>query len=538
VRVLCAAVAMTLCSAIAAPAAVSMVGERIYRDGQLASGEPLRGERAGEPPLRGQTAACVQCHRRSGMGMVEGRIVIPPIGGRFLFQPGKRIAPDSAAHDDATHLPPTPPDRVAYDEATLARAIREGIGANGRPLDYLMPRFDLDDGSMRELIAYLRSLPQRRVPGVTDSTLHLATIVTPDADPIARDGMLNVLRKYFAVNNDSYYRGSPTPAQGGRTIRLQRQWQLHVWQLTGAPETWEAQLDQRLRTEPVFAVVSGLGGAHWEPVHRFCERHAVPCLLPNVDLPVVAADFYPIYYSQGVLLEAGLIAARLAQAGSQDDRARIVQVFRSDDIGAAAAAALHAANLPGREFVDRALAQGDGPQQPAEAVAEARPGDVLVLWLRAEDIKALPAPPTGVSAVYASGVMAGLERAPFAPAWRSVARIAYPYELPNSRRTLLGYALGWFHLWQVPVVDERVQVDTFIACSILTQTLSSMIGEYDRDYLVERVEAMLSSRIVDGYYSRLSLAPGQRFASKGGYLVRFVEPTGAAIAADGDWIVP
>jgi hypothetical protein len=65
-----------------------------------------------------------------------------------------------------------------------------------------------------------------------------------------------------------------------------------------------------------------------------------------------------------------------------------------------------------------------------------------------------------------------------------------------------------------------------------------MLGEFERDYLVERVEAMLSSRIVDGYYSRLGLAPGQRFASKGGYLVRFADSTGARVAADGNWIVP
>ena len=134
--------------------------------------------------------------------------------------------------------------------------------------------------------------------------------------------------------------------------------------------------------------------------------------------------------------------------------------------------------------------------------------------------------------------MGGLENMPLAAVWRGAALMAYPYELPDVRRTFLGYALGWFHLWRVPVVDERVQVDTFIACSILTQALASMIGEYDRDYLIERLEAILSSRLVNGYFSRLSLGPGQRFASKGGYMVRFVEPGGTAIAADGDWIVP
>jgi hypothetical protein len=527
--------------ALAAPPPVSGIGERIYREGLIAGGEPLRGLREGAAPLLGRDAACVQCHRRSGLGTVEGRIVISPIAGRFLFQAGKRIAPESPVHSDATHLPPTPTDRSAYDESTLARAIREGIGANGRPLNYLMPRFELDDASMHELIAYLKSLSSGRAPGVTDSTLHFATIITPDADPVARGGMLDVLENYFATSNDSYYSGSSIPPPGGRPVRVQRRWQLHVWQLTGAAQTWEAQLHQHLRSDPVFAVVSGLGGSNWEPVHRFCERQSVPCLLPNVDLPVVTtSDFYPVYFSQGVLLEAQLIAARLSEAARPEDfgKARIVQVFRDDDIGAAAAARLRAALPPGPALVERALRPGDGPRQLAEAVNDAKDGDVFVLWLRAADLKALPSPVAAISAVYASGVMGGLEQAPLAAEWRSLARIAYPYELPDARSLRLNYPLGWFHLRKIPVVAERVQVDTYIACSVLSETLASMLGEFERDYLVERVEAMLSSRIVDGYYSRLGLAPGQRFASKGGYLVRFADSTGARVAADGNWIVP
>jgi hypothetical protein len=134
--------------------------------------------------------------------------------------------------------------------------------------------------------------------------------------------------------------------------------------------------------------------------------------------------------------------------------------------------------------------------------------------------------------------MGGLEHAPLAPAWRSLARITYPYELPETRSLRMNYPLGWFHLHQIPVVAERVQVDTYVACSVLVDALASMLDEFVRDYLVERVEGMLDSRIINGYYTRLGLAPGQRFASKGGYLVRFVEPTGVKVAADGGWIVP
>jgi len=531
-----------LCGATTAPPPLSGVGERLYREGQLATGEPLRGERAGATPLQGRDAACAQCHRRSGLGTVEGRIVVPPITGSFLFQPGERIAPRTPSHREATHLPPTPRDRAAYDDTSLARAIRDGIGVDGHPLDYLMPRYDLDDASMRELIAYLRHLSSGRVPGVTDSTIHFATIVTPDAAPVARDGMLQVIEQYFADKNAFYKGGSDVPLPAGtRGIRLrtQRQWQLHVWQLTGAPPTWEAQLNQRLRAEPVFAVISGLGGARWEPVHQFCERQAVPCLLPNVDLPVVApGDFYPVYFSQGVLLEAQLVAARLAPPDAdRTPGGRIVQVFRDDDIGAPAAARLRAA-IPHGALVNRALRHGDGPPKLAQALADVKADDTVVLWLRAADLAALPPAPAGTPAVYVSGLMGGLEHAPLPPAWRALARITYPYELPQPRRLRLNHPLGWFQLHQIPVVAERVQVDTYVACSVLVDTLASMPGEFVRDYLVERVEAMLDSRIVNGYYTRLGLAPGQRFASKGGYLVRFVEPAGDRVAADGGWIVP
>jgi len=542
-----------LCGATAPPAPASAVGERIFREGQLASGAPLRGERAGAPPLQGRDAACAQCHRRSGLGMVEGRIVIPPISGHFLFHPGRRITRDSPMHAGETDLLPTPPDRPAYDEATLAQAVRDGIGPDGRRLDYLMPRFDLDDASMRELIAYLKHLSSGRVPGVTDSTLHFATIITPDADPAARDGMLSVLEQYFEEKNSQYIGENASPLlQDGRPVqlRVQRKWQLHVWQLTGSPETWEGELDERLKREPVFAVLSGLGGATWEPVHRFCERAAIPCLLPNVDLPAVEpGEFDSVYFSQGVLLEAQLVASRLAPvrpspaAGGRGDGGegaaggRIVQVYRGDDIGAAASARLRQA-LSGATFVDRVLGHGDGPGELAQALADVRPDDTLVLWLRAADLERLPAPPPGIASVYVSGVMGGLEQAPLAPEWRSLARITYPYALPDERSLRLNYPLGWFHLRRIPVVAERVQVDTYVACSVLLETLASMLDEFVRDYLVERVEMMLDSRIVNGYYTRLGLAPGQRFASKGGYLVRFVGPTGAGVAADGGWIVP
>jgi hypothetical protein len=52
------------------------------------------------------------------------------------------------------------------------------------------------------------------------------------------------------------------------------------------------------------------------------------------------------------------------------------------------------------------------------------------------------------------------------------------------------------------------------------------------------VEVELSHRIINGYYPRLGLAPGRRFASKGGYVVHFADGPGKRLVADSVWIVP
>ena len=67
------------------------MGRRIYREGLLPSGEPLRGVGQVGIKLAGKDAACINCHRRSGYGSSEGPVEVRPITGPALF--GERVAP-------------------------------------------------------------------------------------------------------------------------------------------------------------------------------------------------------------------------------------------------------------------------------------------------------------------------------------------------------------------------------------------------------------------------------------------------------------
>ena len=510
--------------------------ERLYRQGLLPSGQPLQAERAGAGTIEGAAAACVNCHRRSGFGTEEGRIFIPPVVGKYLFRDS---SPEvmQMAHPGGEAATPR---RSRYSSTTLARAIREGLDPDGRALDYLMPRYQLDDATMSLLIAYLKQLSARPAPGALPDSLEFATIVTPDVDPAKRDAVLDVVSHFFG-NKNAFYRGADPPLQSNRKIhyRVLRRWNLHVWELSGAPDTWEAQLREHFKATPVFAVISGVGGRDWEPVHRFCESESVPCLLPSVDLPVVAEkDFYPVYFSRGVLLESDVIASRLGKLPESARPKRLIQVYRGDDIGAAAAQRLSSDAAALGIAVTMREVSGQPAQALKAAVREANEGDALALWLRPEDLKALPAQPGAAKSAFVSGLMAGLDDAPIPEGWHAAVRITYPYDLPAQRRTRMDYPLGWFRIQHIKVVDERAQTEAYLACSIIAEAAGTMLDNFVPDYLIERVEVELSHRIINGYFPRLGLAPGQRFASKGAFLARYAEPTGNRLVADGEWIVP
>jgi hypothetical protein len=474
--------------------------------------------------------------------MKEGSVLIPPITGQFLFRPQHAGADDA----ELPYVENARANRKEYTDATLARVIRTGIDPDGKTLAYLMPRFQFGDADMAALIDYLKSLDRASIPGVTHEVLHFATIITPDADPVKRRGMLAVMEHYFADKNTFPFPPSPPMRSSGHTLysksmyMAQRRWQLHVWQLTGPAVTWEKQLEQDLAAEPVMAAVSGLGGSNWAPVHRFCERARLPCLFPNTEVPVVAdQDFYSLYFSRGVLLEADLIADRIGAADEAHSPASMLQIYRIGDSGEAAAAAL-AARLKSRgtPVRSRGLAAAAPSEQLREAVRGASAADTVVLWLRAPDIAALGEPPASLRGVYVSGLMGGLEHTPLPEGWRSLTRIAYPFDLPDRSRVRVSIPLQWFAIRHIPVIAEQVQLDTYLACGLLAESVGHMADVFVPEYLVERAEELLERRLMTGAYPRLTLSEGERFASKGGYLMQFARGTGTQLIADRDWTVP
>ena len=217
-----------------------------------------------------------------------------------------RINPKRAKKNATKRIEFSFRNRAAYDDATLARVIKTGISVDGVELGLIMPRYELDDRNMAALVAYLRQLSTQPPPGVDGPIVQLATTIAPNQDPARTKAMLDVLDACLA---DRF------PA---KNIRIS------AWRLTGNAETWNEQLRQQNAKTPAFALLSGLGGTQWEPVHAFCERERMPCLFPNVDAPGAdKEEMYNFYFSEGVALEAKVAARFIGEryAGAAAGRA-------------------------------------------------------------------------------------------------------------------------------------------------------------------------------------------------------------------------
>lgn len=521
-------------------AAPPSAGARMYREGRLPSGAPLEGTVKGDTPVPARGMTCAHCHMRSGLGSVEGRVYTPPTSGPRLFQPAYKAFPRVTGADRDRLGLRGQPLRPAYTDASLARALRTGLDPTGREFSDVMPRYDLKDADMAILVRYLRTLSAQTPPGVDGSTVRFATVIGEEVSLADRDAMLKPLASYVAFHNGLSrgfgHRMYRTPA-GREIIQDHRTFSLATWVLKGPRATWRRQLEARYRKEPVFAFLGGISYGSWQPVHDFCEAREIPCLMPITDFPVASdRDWYTLYFSRGLRQEGEAAARFLAgiPAGASD--ARVIQVVQGDAGQALAdgfqsiwrelrrpdAKVLRLLNLqaPSPDFL-RALLQRDQAQ-------------VLLLWVGPEFLHAmtpaLGAGAPGVSLVVSSSLLK--ERLQEVPeGLRAATYVTHPYRHPDDEaRTLRN---------TVPSLaaqgdDGRIASRMYSLVQVLSKALMDLDGGLTRDHLLDRVDMLPDQVLPD--FERLGFGPGQRYASKGCYIMQLTPGPEPKLVKRSDWV--
>ena len=276
----------------------------------------------------------------------------------------------------------------------------------------------------------------------------------------------------------------------------------------GAGGDWRAQLEAQIREQPVFALLPARGMA---AVHDFCEREEVPACFPSTLLPA-ASGAYTIYFNSGLAGEAEALASYLSRPPGS-----------SRSIGT------RTRGSPWQKPSERAL--GDRVVDFRWGAKEPLPkADDLVLWLEGKDAVAL-GELAGFRRIYLSASLVDPDP-PACPARE--ARLHLSLRLPGREGPHVYRARAWLRSRGIERTHERQQLNAFYTLSLAEHALDHMAGSFSRDFFVESVEREAEVELNPGVFPRLSLGPGQRFASKGCYIVRLGE---SGIEPLSDWIV-
>lgn len=486
------------------------IGKSLYEGAHEAYiGSPSRIKDARDAALKlpAAQAACIACHRASGLGSFEGGISVPPIAGHLLFE----------SYDTATTkrygFANTLRVRPAYDEASLRNLLATGRTPDGLQVSPLMPRYDFTKDEVHELAQHLRILSATRAPGVTDDTVLFATITTEDVAASDAKDLLDTLNAFLVTKN------AGTRGEFGRRAQAQRKeqtmylrhrnWQLRHWQLKGTPESWGAQLDALWRKEPVFAVLTGLSGQSWQPVHDFCARTATPCLLPMVDLPPQEEDFYSIYFSRGLVAQAEESLRRLQSASAasgSNTPLRVSALTANTSAGAQQREALAA-------VAKRLALQWQDQPQAAEVLLSTLPKQATEELIQSLKLNAKTRILLGgalnsqqkllANSTIESSVSSNLQ-----------VLLSTDYQDEASSARSLTRTRAWFNARQLKPQNMLLASNAVYVATLAVESLMHVDDKFSREYCIEKLEHNLENIPPMTAYERLSIGPKQRFASK------------------------
>jgi Periplasmic binding protein/Cytochrome c len=529
-RVACSIFSLCLCiTGIAAevdkpttPLSDLELGRRIYREGILPNGQPLQATGAAGVKLTGKQLTCANCHRRSGFGTSEGSRRVPAITGKILYSPLTKTYREihGGRHTGAGARP-------AYTESALIRAITQGVDVNGRDMDPLMPRFVLNDTELKLVINYLNTLETDHAPGITDTDIHFATILTPSASAAQKKTISDTIQTFFE-NFNAETRGEDRRAKHGPWTKTWmygsfRHLQIHTWELTGPAEQWQDQLQKYYAQQPVYAVVNGIGLDDWQPVHEFCEAMEIPCLFPTTDIPGKSPDpFYSMYFSAGIELEARVAANFLSQDATTAPR--ILQVYRAERTSQHAAATVTATLQQSAQanVTDLKLAHDQTlTRELLQQQISANQPDTLLLWLPATELpvidEVVATTPSIKKIILSRSFIPAATK--LTPALLPRTYLISPFVPDNDMEKHLIRYRSWAKVHHLETPDTRVGANAYFASMMAANAVRDLRANLAREHLFDVTEHMLERGLFFSVYPNFTLGPNQRYASKGCFVI-------------------
>ena len=497
-RVLLAAVLALICvAAVAAPLSEQeQRGKSIYVGGKSVSGTPITAlVSRGGTPITASILPCVGCHGDDGKGRPEGGVVPSDVTWPRLTA--------SYGHDHSYGR-----SHAAFDETSLARSIILGMDPAGNTLDTAMPRYQMSQADMLDLVAYMKRIEDDLDPGLTEDTIRIGTLL-PMAGSLQNLGqvMRQVLDAYLADVN----------AGGGihgRTIELV------VAETKADPveSGWQARdlLDQK----QVFAIVSGYTAGIENQIAELAEEFEVPVVGPYTQLPQEGdgLERHSFYLIGGVIQQGAVLARH-----SRSDGSRRIAVVRPQGKVYDTALERVEAELEARgASVETSLIYQSRVFDVTDTATtlSSRSIDTVLFFGQASDLKRLANAASAVDwqpDLLLPGVFAGKDM--FEIAEQFGGRVLVAYSTMPSDHTPRGVA-AFEKLHSDHDIDYRysaAQISAYVAAAVLVEGLKRAGKALSREKLLAALEGLAGFQA--GLMPPISYNHSRRIGAHGGYVV-------------------
>jgi hypothetical protein len=95
----------------------------------------------------------------------------------------------------------------------------------------------------------------------------------------------------------------------------------------------------------------------------------------------------------------------------------------------------------------------------------------------------------------------------------------------------------WLQARKVPVTDLEMQAKIYFLGWMLPGAIKNMRSEFFRDYFFEGFDMMIDQDYAIAVYPRLTFGSGQRYASKGCYIVQLTKGPEPKLVQKSDWVI-
>jgi ABC-type branched-subunit amino acid transport system substrate-binding protein len=426
-------------------------------------------------------------------------VAAPSIQASRLFAPVSRADPDTGQWE-----------RPAYDDRSLTEALRRGVASGGRALGPVMPRFELPERELEELLAYLHRLGEDGDPGVYEDRLVLG-VALPLNGRLASAG-----EDVRAVLEASFEEVNQQGGVFGR--RLELRVEDDSLTVEGSDGTG------RLVNAGVFALVGSLRTGPRESDARL-EQEEIPLVAPVglSDAHVENGGRMIFYVYPGPELQARVAVQHLHGAWDRGRTEPVLAVLHPRDEAGEAWARGASTEAARREWpAPKAFTYAPGRFDAAEAARwlEGTRATAVLFSGTADELSALLSvrgAASGHVPLYASGLLAR----PEGSATRAWEQVRFVQPSPPAEEHAAGIQEFESFLRRHTLAPRNLafQMNAYASARLLVEALRRSGADLNRAGLVSALESFQD--VDTGVTGPITFGSQGRVGLRGGFIVRW-----------------